>query len=365
MARARLTIHQHRSPLHRTRKALADGQLTIGFLGGSITDPRPGHNWPAATIRWFVDQYPSCRVTVENAAIGATGSDLAVFRTERDILARGCDLVFVEYAVNDNGIPTARRNRTREGLLRKLLAADCDIVLTYTFCQDMLAAMQRGTMPDSIAEFESLARHYRLGSVWMGLHALREVERGLLRWEEWLPDGLHPQSRGSLAYAESVCSFLEKALATTEAPSTGKRALPQPRHNRHWADAFCLPLTKAETTGPWALVRWPHCPWIDQVLATSAPGARLTLPFTGRGLALGFDFGRTAAEFAWRIDRGRWQESQRERHDWVGEQGWFRLSVLTDTLRRGKHRLELKVIHGQQPGCAGTNFHLGLIGVIP
>ena len=61
-----------------------------------------------------------------------------------------------------------------------------------------------------------------IGSVWMGLHALREVRRGLLTWEEWLPDGLHPENRGSLVYAHSVTAFLAEALAYLGHPYVGR-----------------------------------------------------------------------------------------------------------------------------------------------
>ncbi|HEX2948401.1 MAG TPA: hypothetical protein VHV83_02335, partial [Armatimonadota bacterium] len=61
-----------------------------------------------------------------------------------------------------------------------------------------------GQMPASIREFEELADHYGIPSVWMGLHAFNDVKAGRMRWEEWLPDGLHPQDRGSYSYAQSV-----------------------------------------------------------------------------------------------------------------------------------------------------------------
>ncbi|MCD9023228.1 ROK family protein [Cohnella silvisoli] len=45
-----------------------------------------------------------------------------------------------------------------------------------------------------------MAEHYGIGSVWKGLYGLEEVKKGRMRWEEWLPDGLHPTERGSLSY---------------------------------------------------------------------------------------------------------------------------------------------------------------------
>ncbi|MBP3962466.1 SGNH/GDSL hydrolase family protein [Paenibacillus lignilyticus] len=364
-------VWKHRNPLVHTRKALSEGRLTVGFIGGSITDARTRHNWPEPVIAWLVEHYPEARIVVENAAIGATGSELAVFRAKRDLIDRGCQLVFIDYAVNDFGDPSDQRRRTREGLLRKLLAdGDRDIVLAHTFMLAMYAVMSEGGVPDSIAELEELADYYGTGSVWMGLYALEEVRKGRMRWEEWLPDGLHPTHRGSLSYGQSIIAFLEKELlgeATTAAraaPGSANEPLPAPLHPQHWGAAELLPLAQVQTEGPWAIRRWPFYEWIDQVLETAAVGAKLSFTFEGRGLSLGFDFGKMSSEFRYRIDGGDWVAMSRERPDWCGDDGWYRACFLGDELPQGTHKLELEVTHGDGPECKGTNFRLAHIGVI-
>lgn len=368
-----LNVWQHRRPLTRTLEKLNRDRLNVGFLGGSITEAPPGHNWPEAVVSWLVETFPHVRFTVENAAIGATGSDLAVFRLQRDILSRGCDLVFVEYAVNDYAEPEAKRSRSREGLLRRLIAAGIEVVLVYTFRQEMYADMAAGRMPDSIAGWERTAEHYGIGSVWAGLCALDEIRRGRMRWEEWLPDGLHPTSRGSLSYAECVIRFLEDewrdAIGGGRAVSEPLACvhfdeLPPPLDAGAWDRVEVLPFTQARLSGPWTVRRSAKCVWIDQLLVTAAVGARLTIPFLGRGLALAFDFGNTSAEFRYRFDDGDWRVSERDRPDWCPEDGWFRLFLLTDELPAGEHVCELEVVHGDRPKCRGTNFRLALIGVI-
>lgn len=391
-------IWNHRRSLWRTRDKIASGKLIVGFIGGSITDARPRYNWPEYVIAWLVDRYPNTRFIVENAAIGATGSDLGVLRAKRDLLDRGCDLVFVEYAVNDFEVSSGQRMATREGLLRKLLAPELrDVVLVHTYCQPMYQAMIRGEMPDSVAELERLAEHYGVGSVWMGLYALQEIQRGFMRWEDWLPDGLHPTQLGSLSYANSVIAFLEQQLSETIQSSGNKHigmgeagtgqedsvqgskyseacntdediesmvSLPEPLTPAHWGAAELLPLESIQTQGPWILRRWPYYAWIDQVLETSAVGARISFAFNGRGVCLGFDFGKASAEFKYRIDGGPWVLEERERPEWLGNDGWYRLSCLAEQLPDGRHHIELEVVHGDRPECKGTNFRLGLVGII-
>jgi len=357
-------VVRRRGGLDRTRAALARGQLTVGFLGGSIT--APGVSWPEPLAAWLGDTYSGVRLTIENAALGATGSELAAIRAQSEILNRGCDLVFVEYAVNDFGTEPGLRARAREGLLRQLLReGNCDVVLAYTYCPEMQADMFAGRVPASITDFELLADRYGLSSVWMGLHAVREVQRGLLRWEDWLPDGLHPATRGSLCYAQSVMAFLAEGLASgAKAKNALRDKLPAALTPGAWERVSLLPLTAAELTGPWSLRRWTSCPGVNQVLITPAPGAGLRMAFTGRGLVLAFDFGRASGEISHRLDGGAWTDSQRDCPAWAGEAGWLRHHLITEDLAPGPHRFELETLPGPGSAVRGSRTALGLIGVI-
>lgn len=360
-------IWNYRSCLVRTKQRIKEGKLTIGFIGGSITDGRPRHNWPDPVAAWFVDRFQGVRIIVENAAIGATGSDLAVLRAQRDLLDRGCDLIFIDYAVNDEDLPTEERMPAREGLIRKLLGSD--LILVHTYSQKMYEEMAVGQVPASIAELEQLAEHYQLNSVWMGLYAFQEVCRGMMRWEEWLPDGLHPSYRGSYSYAQSVIVMLEQQLGaeaeTYALPQLhNDYTLPAPLDPNHWEAADLIPLSELQLEGPWVTKRWPYYEWFDQVLETFVIGAKLSFHFTGRGVVLAFDFGKTSAEFRYRLDGGPWIEEQRERPEWAGDEGWLRLSRLREGLPEGNHFLELEVIRSQDPACRGVNFRLGLVGII-
>jgi hypothetical protein len=384
-------VWRHRTPLAKLKRKLRQGAATIGFLGGSITEAAPGHNWPEKVLSWLTESYPEVRFTVENAAIGATGSDLGCFRARRDILDRGCDIVFVEYAVNDFYGDKEIRKRSREGLIRQLLAGGAtDVVLVYAYLQAMYKDMYEGRMPDSIEELETLAVHYGIGSVWAGLHAFEEVRLGRMDWDEWLPDGLHPTHRGSLSYAQAVIAFLEKELRAVEGEAsdsprasgehaageeaagypgaaseqTAASVLPEPLNVSHWGSVSRLPFTEVTLEGPWLIRRSSRLVWIDQMLTTSAIGAKLAFSFEGAGLALAFDFGKRSANFIYRIDGGEQVEHVFDRQDWCPEEGMFQLALVGRDLPPGQHRMELEVIHGDGPGCTGTRFKLAFIGVI-
>ena len=358
-------VSRVRSPLRRTSLALARGRMTVGFLGGSITEAKTGTRWPEPLLAWLAATRPNVALTVENAAIGATGSDLAVFRVQRDILTRGCDLVFVEYAVNDDDQPTARRMRTREGMLRQLLAAGCDVVLVHTFRAEMLAAFAAVGLPESIAEFEALAGHYGIGSVNAALHSLREVDAGRLTFAEWLPDGLHPEHRGSLSYAEAVRAFLEAALlAANSAEPLGLLGLPPLLTPGAWEHVGFVPLSDMVRSGPWTLRRWSAHAWIDQVLHCTAPGATLHCEFVGRGLVVAFDFGHDSGEIRYRVDGCDWNTTARERPAWLGDTGWFRPTVIAEDLADGPHTFELETIAALHAGRVATITTLAFFGVL-
>jgi hypothetical protein len=148
------TIHR-RGELSNLKKAIQNGNVNLGFAGGSITTARTPSNWPTYVRGWFVDRFRNVRLSVNNAAIGATGSLCALSLAEQEFIKTSCDLVFVEYAANDFGAERDERMRTREGLIRKLLAANIDVVLVYTFHQPMFKQADRGELPDTIADFEA------------------------------------------------------------------------------------------------------------------------------------------------------------------------------------------------------------------
>lgn len=357
-----MEIINFRAPLIRTKRAIREGCLRIGFTGGSITEQKVWRNWPEPVIGWLGDRWDGLRLEIHNMAIGATGSDLANFLT-KGLTEPDCDLVFVEFAVNDFGTDANLRMRTREGLLRKLLQDDRDVVIVYTFCKDMVDDMQQGKIPDSIADFEKLAEHYGLSSIWMGRKAFNDVVRGKLRWEEWLPDGLHPHNRGSIAYAEPVIEFLDKQLKSEEKEKA--RLMPAPLNKSCWENMSQLDFNRIRLTGYTRIRNCTTEPWFPRFIETSAPGSGAEIPFCGTGMALVFDFGKASGEYRWKLDGGDWHTSCRERPDWCGDRGWYRCEVLFEGIPYGSHVVEIENVLSEDPVCRGSWFSLMAVGILP
>lgn len=347
---------------NRFRSARRHGRVTLGFLGGSITSPRTGTRWPELLVEAMRQRWPDLEVRVENAAVGATGSDWAVFRTCPDIVARGCDLVFLEHSVNDHDHPPARRMRTREGIVRQLLAAGIDVVLVHTFRPEMLADMEAGVVPASIADFELLAEHYGLTSVWVGLAALRSVRAGVMPWTQWLPDGLHPELPGSQLYAAPVLGLLEEIDGDEECSRPG--LLPVAKDPECWSEVALIDWQQLLCTGPWVMRRTTRCFGMAEGLECNAIGAILRGWFQGRTLVVAVGFGRDAGELRWRIDGGPWCETARERPDWAEEVGWYRPEILAEDLPLGRHCFEIETLGASTEQGGGTQTLIGFIGVV-
>lgn len=353
-------IIMERSALRRTHAAIARGKITIGFVGGSITDPEKADRWSDKICNWFVYHFPGLIVNVENAAKGATGSAFAIFRVDQDIIPHGCDLIFWECAVNDDEPPHIRR-RLREGVLRKLLMkTEADIVPVYTYCQKMYGDYLERRLPETIQELEALAEHYHLNSVNMGRYGFETVRKGRMRWTEWLPDGLHPEHRGSSIYAEPVVSLLESAI------SEGiKNDLPEPLYEGGWYDAYALDLDAIERIGPWRLNREYRIPTVNRILFTASMDARLKMHFYGTGLMIFVRTNFETAGFKYCLDGSQWETAEDWKPEWAkGAPEWVRCIILATDLSPGEHILELHPVWGEDLNSCGTDFSLCNVGIL-
>ena len=284
---------------------------------------------------------PDVAISVRNAGVGGTASNYGAFRAERDIIDKNCDLVFIEFAVNDRSMEKDYSMRCREGLIRKFLKADCDVVIVYTYCKEMYEPMMNGEVPESIRNYEELAEHYGISSVWMGKYAFDEYRAGIMRFEEWLPDGLHPQDRGSYSYGQSVLKFIEPEINST----SPRMSLPKPLKEDNWENCEMIPFDSIMWRKPWRLRDNSRFHIRNEYLDTSAAGAQLTVDFEGTGLTMVLMKGVMSACLKYRIDGGEWidEPGGTAVEMWQGNNDWFKFITLCEGLDYGKHTFELEV----------------------
>src|SRR5436309_2048881 len=117
------------------RRATRGERLNVVFFGASLTwganatDPMLT-SYRAVVARRLEAAYPAAHFRFHDAAIGGTGSQLGVFRLERDVLRHEPDLVFLDFSANDDIYSDNPESlASYEAILRRLIAeAKCPVV---------------------------------------------------------------------------------------------------------------------------------------------------------------------------------------------------------------------------------------------
>lgn len=188
------------------RRAGDGGMLTIGFIGGSITQGSlaagPGSCYAYHVFEWWRKTFPQAEVTYLNAGIGATDSQFGCARADSDLLAARPDFVIVEFSVND--ADNEHFLETYEGLVRKIYSAEWEpaVLLLHNVCYDNGSSAQR--IHGRVAEY------YGLPALSMQSCIYREIACGRLERRKITPDDLHPNDAGHELIASVITRFLER-----------------------------------------------------------------------------------------------------------------------------------------------------------
>lgn len=185
-------------------KARRGETVTIGFLGGSITQGSlascPDNCYASRVYQWWKEQFPNTQFI--NAGIGGTTSQFGVARVEADLLRYEPDMVFVEFSVNDDC--NAFFMETYEGLVRKLLTSGTALLLIHNVRYDNMEGAEDVHL--------KIGKHYSLPCVSMKSTIYPLVASGALPNREITPDDLHPNDRGHALVASVIICCLEKIL---------------------------------------------------------------------------------------------------------------------------------------------------------
>lgn len=293
-------FHQ-RGGLPNFFQKISEGRdVKVAYFGGSITEA--GDGWRSLTFNWLRINYPYTPFTEINATIGGTGSNLGAFRLERDVLAQKPDLVFVEFAVNDFGRTTPQIHQSMEGIVRKIWKANptTDICFVYTLAENVLSDLLAGKYQPSAQAMETIAEHYQIPSIHMGVEVARLYKEGKLVFtgkpEEnpgklvFTSDKTHPLSKsGHPIYASVVRTHLsEMEHVTGEKP----HSLPNPLVADNWEGAQLISLSELPPSMHWQRLPAEHelaksfSKFMPAIYKATSPGAVLRIKF--KGTTLGF-----------------------------------------------------------------------------
>lgn len=282
------------------------GPVTIAYYGGSIT---AGPGWRTHTLEWFRKTYPNAKINELNASLGGSGSLVGVFRADHDLVAPKPDAVFIEFSLNDVADVRDRPEEVAgalEGIVRKLRASrpDTDICLNYTLHSSAVDLLNQGKFSASVSLHETIAAHYGLPSIHMGVEAARMAADGKLVFTApktsngkdaagrliFSNDGTHPSEAGHLLNGQAAIRGLEILR---------KQAVPKPHpmppalSEIPWEKAKTLAAEgRAGFSGSWEKLTaadGPGCrrfgkrfyEWFPHLYRTGTPGASVTVRFRG------------------------------------------------------------------------------------
>lgn len=200
------------------RRARAGARLNVVFFGASLTWGANASNpsetsYRAETARRFEAAYPRAHFRFFDAAIGGTGSQLGVFRLQRDVLSRKPDLVFLDFSANDDIYSDdAETLSSYESLVRRLVIAKVPVV-------QVIFPFQWNIKPGEMAKMKrrdahrNIARLYNTGVGDAIELATRRVQKKQVAIETlWPLDGVHPGDAGYRMFADAAFEGYRQAV---------------------------------------------------------------------------------------------------------------------------------------------------------
>lgn len=185
------------------QKAAAGEKVTIGVIGGSITQGSLATNqnncYASLLQKWWEDTFPDAEIEFINAGVGGTSSYLGVHRVETDLLAYEPDFVVVEFSVNDGN--NIFYKKSYDNLVRRILKEENApaVLLLFMTMEDGTSAQEN----DSLIGFR-----YGIPMISYGNAVLPEIEAGAFTWRDISPDNIHPNDRGHAITGELLSVYL-------------------------------------------------------------------------------------------------------------------------------------------------------------
>ncbi len=265
----------------------AEDRLNVVFLGGSITQGAGVSDyeqcWAAILTRELKGRFAN--VNCFNAGVGGTGSDYGLLRLYDDVIVRDPDVVFVEFAVNDQDKSKAEVQRCVEGIIRQLLEfrRTMKIIFLYATTKEFRACADI---------YREIADYYGIPSIDIQKEMRSMTELGEIGTEDFLTDGVHPNARGYRLYADFILERLdekwEKVPTLCNIPFrsdyfsfVGKKVYP----------------VEAECVGKWKKeLVWDG----EEIFSTDCLDSRMTFRFTGDVIGvvqrIGREYGKCVIE---------------------------------------------------------------------
>ena len=350
------------------RRGRAGEPLSVVFFGGSLTwganasDPQTT-SYRALMADYLRNRYPRAPFVFHDAAIGGTGSNLGMFRLERDVLSRKPDLVFLDFTAND-GLESERRPplASYEAILRELIGQGIPVVqVCLGFRYNFGEQYDLATVPRR-RDHLLLAAAYGTGVGDAFPLVQARLTSGAERLERlWPFDAAHPDDCGYRLFFEAVRLGFDAAVSedrVCRVPATPVFSSACQCRTRHRLVEHALPAgwTRQATYRTSLWFDGLSSRWMDDVAMCSAANAAtiqpLRLEFAGTMVGVFGEADQDGLGFRVLIDGQPvpyqpsankpavdvWSVNTRQ----FGTGRLFAWRVLADELKPGRHVLEIR-----------------------
>lgn len=205
------------------QKAEEGGSVTIGVIGGSITQGSSAGSqektYASLLKAWWEEHFPDAQITLVNAGVGGTSSYLGVHRVEKDLLCEQPDFVVVEFSVNDANSPFYKK--TYDNLVYRILQEENApaVLLLFMTMEDGTSAQDQDAM---------IGFQYGLPMISYRNAVLYGMEQGAFGWADISPDNIHPNDRGHAMVGELLSVYLGGVLAQLDTYTEEPAAFTKP-----------------------------------------------------------------------------------------------------------------------------------------
>jgi lysophospholipase L1-like esterase len=335
---------------HAMAKARLGEPITIGVIGGSITNGHAAsttaNRWANLVAAWWEITFPESTVTLINAGIGGTGSDIGAHRIQKDLLQHNPDFIVVEFSVNDSEV--ADPAEMMEGVIQQALLTD-----SLPGVLMLLLKQQDGSTEQ--AAHKPVGDRYKVPMIsFADLIDAAAADDGYTLADVYL-DGVHPVDLGMAYIAEFITDELNIIygnLPDDENLPEIDTVLPAPLVGKVYSHCFMYT--------PANIVPSSNSGW--KVNASNwdgeNPGDEITFTVDGNAISIMFsrhnniDWGQVEA---W-VDDG-----PHKTIDAYWDQTWgpaVRFEHIAEGLSDGEHTLHIKVKSENSGGGTGHFFRV-------
>ncbi len=200
-------------------RAKAGEQLSVVFFGASLTwganatDPNLT-SYRAEIGRRLEATYPKAHFHFWDSAIGGTGSQLGVFRFDRDVLSHQPDLVFLDFSANDDIYSDNTETlASYESLVRRA------IVDTHAPVVQVIFPFKWNVVSADLEKMKRRDGHLAIAGAYQTVVgdaialAIDRVKSGATPIEAlWPYDGVHPGNGGYVLFADAAWHAFEDGV---------------------------------------------------------------------------------------------------------------------------------------------------------